>query len=319
MATFIYLIKLFSFLFGGMLVARLIGSHRFVRATSILQTIVLWTLLFFMGVNTGSIPNITSELASIGLNALLCTVFAVLGTLVLAFAVVLLLRIGKKPAEDEISVEPVAPRKDQTVLRKLWDIFKEPLFLVGIVLVGLLLRLYTPCFNWFDDSLITYLLYAMLTFVGMSMTQQHVSLRTMFSSPVMLLLPVCTILGSWLGAFLLPLFTDYSLSHSLGLVSGFGWYSLSGVLISDLGYPVLGSVSFLSNLFRESLTFFLIPLFARLGSRCLYPAICVAGATSMDVTLPLITNRFGTQAVGAAIFHGVVTSLAAPLLIPLFF
>lgn len=317
MSTLIYLVKLFSFLFGGMLVARLIGPNRFVRTASLLQTAVLWTLLFFMGVNTGSIPNITSELASIGLNALLCAVFAVVGTFVVAF--VLSLSIRSKKGDEEVAVAPVAPRKDQSLLRKLWDIFKEPLFLVGIVVAGLLLRLYTPCFNWFDDSLITYLLYGMLTFVGMSMIQQHVDFKAMFSSPVLLLLPVCTILGSWLGALLLPLCTDYSLAHSLGLVSGFGWYSLSGILISDLGYPVLGSVSFLSNLFRESMTFFLIPLFARLGSKYLFPAVCVAGATSMDVTLPLITSRFGTQAVGAAIFHGVVISLSAPLLIPLFF
>jgi uncharacterized membrane protein YbjE (DUF340 family) len=317
MATIIYLVKLFSFLFLGMLLARLLGPNRFVRATSLFQTAVLWTLLFFMGVNTGSIPNITGELASIGLNALLCSLFAVLGTFVAAFLLVLILRFRK--GDDEPAVVPVASRKGPNPLRKLWDIFKEPLFLVAIVLAGLLSRLCTPCFDWFDDSLITYLLYGMLTFVGMSLVQQHVDFRAMFSSPVLLLLPVCTILGSWLGALFLPLCTDYGLSHSLGLVSGFGWYSLSGVLISDLGYPVLGSVSFLSNLFRESLTFFLIPLLARLGSRYLFPAVCVAGATSMDVTLPLITNRFGSQAVGAAMFHGVVISLSAPLLIPLFF
>lgn len=317
MATIIYLVKLFSFLFLGMLIARLLGPNRFVRATSLLQTAVLWTLLFFMGVNTGSIPNITSELASIGLNALLCSLFAVLGTFVVSFLLVLVLHFRK--GDDEPAVSPVASRKGPNPFRKLWDIFKEPLFLVAIVLAGLLSRLYTPLFNWFDDSLITYLLYGMLTFVGMSLVQQRVDFKAMFSSPILLLLPVCTILGSWLGALLLPVCTGYNLSHSLGLVSGFGWYSLSGVLISDLGYPLLGSVSFLSNLFRESLTFFLIPLLARLGSKYLFPAVCVAGATSMDVTLPLITSRFGSQAVGAAIFHGVVISLSAPLLIPLFF
>jgi len=103
------------------------------------------------------------------------------------------------------------------------------------------------------------------------------------------------------------------------MVSGFGWYSLSGILISDLGYPILGSVSFLVNLLRESFAFFLIPLLGRLGRRYFYPAVCTAGATSMDVTLVLLTSHFGTKVIIASIYHGVIMSLVAPLLIPLFF
>jgi uncharacterized membrane protein YbjE (DUF340 family) len=315
MHTLLYLAKLFSFLFAGMLLARVVGRDRFVRITSLMRSIVLWALLFFMGVNTGGIPNIMQEMSSIGALAFFSAVVAMLGTFVLAYP----LGWFVSRADPASSVAPVTQRRDGGGLRMVWDILKEPLVLVGIVAMGLLLRLRTPLFDWFDPSLVTYLLYGLLMFVGMSMVQQRVDFKGMFSTPVVLLLPVCTILGSWLGALVLPLFTECTVKQSLGLVSGFGWYTLSGVLISDLGYPLLGSVSFLSNLFRESLTFFLVPLFARLGERYLFPSICIAGATSMDVTLALIAGTFHVGCVGAAVYHGFVISLSVPLLIPLFF
>jgi uncharacterized membrane protein YbjE (DUF340 family) len=133
---------------------------------------------------------------------------------------------------------------------------------------------------------------------------------------MMLLLPLSTILGTYLGALAIPLVTSYTLREGFALVSGFGWYSLSGVLISGMGMPHLGAVSFLSNLFRETLSFILIPLLATI-SHFTYSAVSIAGATSMDVTLPLLKKSLGETIVPLAITHGVLMTLVAPLLIPL--
>jgi uncharacterized membrane protein YbjE (DUF340 family) len=274
----------------------------------------VWLLLFFMGVNTGSIEGITSQFGTIGLSALTLTLISVLGTIVFALGA----SVFVSPEEVSLGID-IAPRKEKSRLRRIWDVLKEPLFLVGIVLLGLSLRLFTPLFGWYDSSLVRYLLYGMLFFVGMSLVQKNISFKGILSDKTVLLLPLFTIAGSYLGALLTPLVTPYTIREGLGMVSGFGWYSLSGILISDLGYPVLGSVSFLVNLLRESFAFFLIPLFGRLGRRYFYPAVCTAGATSMDVTLVLLTSHFGSKVIIASIYHGVVMSLVAPLLIPLFF
>jgi len=103
------------------------------------------------------------------------------------------------------------------------------------------------------------------------------------------------------------------------LSSGFGWYSLSGIMITDLGYPLLGSISFLSNIFRESITFFLIPFFSKFGRRFFYSSICIGGATTMDVTLPIIITHYGPTSMIPAMYHGMIMSLLVPFLIPLFF
>ncbi len=314
METFIYLGKLALALLCGVSVSRLLGKKQFIRTASLGQTFLVWLLLFFMGVNTGSIEGITSQFATIGFSALTLTIVSVLGTIIFALGASLFVS-----SEGGALGIDIAHRKEQSMLRRIWDVLKEPLFLVGIVLLGLGLRLLTPLFGWYDSSLVSYLLYGMLFFVGMSLVQKNISFKGILSDKAVLLLPLFTIAGSYLGALLTPLVTPYTIKEGLGMVSGFGWYSLSGILISDLGYPILGSVSFLVNLLRESFAFFLIPLLGRLGRRYFYPAVCTAGATSMDVTLVLLTSHFGTKVIIASIYHGVVMSLVAPLLIPLFF
>jgi len=314
MDTIIYLGKLAVALLCGVGLSRLLGKKRFVRTAALGQTFLVWLLLFFMGVNTASIDGITSQFVTMGLSALALTIISVLGTIIFAIGVSFFVSSEKITLGIDI-----APRKEQSMLRRIWDVLKEPLFLVGIVLLGLSLRLWTPLFGWFDSSLVSYLLYGMLFFVGMSLVQKDISFKGILSDKAVLLLPLITIVGSYLGTLLTPLVTPYTIREGLGMVSGFGWYSLSGILISDLGYPVLGSVSFLVNLLRESFAFFIIPLLGRLGRRYFYPAVCTAGATSMDVTLVLLTSHFGTKVIIASIYHGVVMSLVSPLLIPLFF
>ncbi|MFA6681033.1 MAG: lysine exporter LysO family protein [Sphaerochaeta sp.] len=314
MDTIIYLGKLAVALLCGVGLSRLLGKKRFVRTAALGQTFLVWLLLFFMGVNTASIDGITSQFVTMGLSALALTIISVLGTIIFAIGVSFFVSSEKITLGIDI-----APRKEQSILRRIWDVLKEPLFLVGIVLLGLSLRLWTPLFGWFDSSLVSYLLYGMLFFVGMSLVQKDISFKGILSDKAVLLLPLITIVGSYLGTLLTPLVTPYTIREGLGMVSGFGWYSLSGILISDLGYPVLGSVSFLVNLLRESFAFFIIPLLGRLGRRYFYPAVCTAGATSMDVTLVLLTSHFGTKVIIASIYHGVVMSLVSPLLIPLFF
>lgn len=298
----------------GMLCARAVGLNRFQKSAAVLQTTLVWLLLFFMGVNTGGIEGITTQFGTIGLSALVLTLLGVAGTVVFSLAVS---SIVTPPVGHEGIA--IAKRKERSLLRRLYDIVKEPLVLVGIVVLGLTLRLSTPLFDWFQSSLVTYLLYTLLFFVGMGMVHKQISFKGVLADKSLFLLPFYTIAGTYLGALLAPLLTDYTIREAWGMLSGFGWYSLSGILISDLGFPIFGSISFLANLLRESFSFFLIPLFGRLGKRYYYPAVCTAGATSMDVTLVLLSSHFGTRTMLGSIYHGVIMSLAAPILIPLFF
>ncbi len=340
METVLYLAKLILALIIGVLFGKK-APIKVLNKSGIMLTITLYVLLFFMGINTGAIENILLQLNTIGLKALLVTLFSLTGTILIALIASYLFDFKKKKLikEDVLLIEnkvvitsgdinklmnTALSEEAKIQVKRHWIkriifVVKEPLILVSTVILGIIFKLYTPIFDWYNSSLITYLLYILLFFSGLGLVKAQINIKELFASPILLLLPLWTILGTYLGAFALSFFTEFTIKQSLGLSSGFGWYSLSGIMISDLGYPILGSISFLSNIFRESFSFFLIPLFSKFGRRFYYPSVCIGGATTMDVTLPIIVTHFGTSVMIPTMYHGLLMTLIVPFLIPLFF
>jgi uncharacterized membrane protein YbjE (DUF340 family) len=68
---------------------------------------------------------------------------------------------------------------------------------------------------------------------------------------------------------------------------------------------------------RETLALLTIPVLCAAGRP--EAAVGVGGATSMDVTLPLIERCAGPRLVPLALTHGVLLSLAVPFLVPVVF
>ena len=101
----------------------------------------------------------------------------------------------------------------------------------------------------------------------------------------------------------------------MAMASGFGWYSLAGILMGDAFGPVYGGASFMIELLRELVALVLIPLAIR-TKPC--TAIGYAGATAMDFTLPVIQTTGGVRCVPIAIVSGFILSLLVPVLM-LFF
>lgn len=141
----------------------------------------------------------------------------------------------------------------------------------------------------------------------------------------MLLLPLCTIVGTLLFSALgVLVLRGFSLTDCLAVGSGFGYYSLSSVLIADLKSATLGvqgaaelaTVALLANVVREMIALFGMPLFARWGGP-LAP-ISVSGVTSMDVCLPSIARYSGSDLVPLAILHGIVLEVCVPILVGAF-
>ena len=132
-----------------------------------------------------------------------------------------------------------------------------------------------------------------------------------------LIIPIGIILGSVAGGFLCSILMDMPLNVSVAITSGLGWYSLSGVLITDLAGADLGTIAFLANLFREILSFMLIPLVAKYCNH--YTAIAPAAATSEDTTLPVLIQYTSEEVVIMAVINGVICSMMVPVLTNLFY
>ena len=169
----------------------------------------------------------------------------------------------------------------------------------------------------FIDSASSYMLIVLLFSVGIDMgLNKGVFTRIRELGFKILLIPAGIVLGSLCGGALTAILTQMPLKEGMAISSGLGWYSLSGILITEAGNPVGGTISFLANVFREMLTFVVVPFIA--GHFNYYCAIAPAGATSMDTTLGIISkNTNGTVAV-LSFVNGVICTLIVPVLVPIF-
>ena len=328
MSGLLEILVLLAFIACGYVLARL-GVAPKPRLTDLLLKVALWALLLVMGYRIGSQRSLVDRLGELGLLALASALFAVAGTLLALFIVEPLIRKSRAGARsgqadgrgngDGAMTHNVEEEKARSTGRgKGLGHFKAPLLLLGLVAAGFAIGLAFPRPDWLDlDAICGWALKALLFFIGMQFAQAKLSLKESLLDPAILLIPLATALGSLAsGLLLMPLF-HLRLGAVLSLQAGFGWYSLSGILISGLGDPGLGSASFLSNMARESLAFILIPFLGASGRPWL--AIGTGGATAMDVTLPIVEQCAGPEWVPASFTSGAILSILVPVLVPALF
>ena len=120
-------------------------------------------------------------------------------------------------------------------------------------------------------------------------------------------------LGFEVHSDLCTLFQQRSLTSCLAVDSGFAYYSLSSIFITEYRGAELGTIALLANIVREMITLLLAPMLAkRFGP--LAP-ITAGGATTMDTTLPIIAQASGQKYVALSIYHGFVTDFSVPFLV----
>ena len=162
-----------------------------------------------------------------------------------------------------------------------------------------------------------WVLYALLLCVGFGVGADKRSIQSLLRINIPgLVLPGAVVAGSLLGAGGVALLFDISsLREGFAVGAGFGYYSLSSILITQVRGEELGVIALLSNVFREVLTLSLAPVLYAYWGR-LAPIAC-AGATSMDTTLPVIHRLVGTRLSLLSVVNGIVLSLLVPVLVPL--
>lgn len=161
-------------------------------------------------------------------------------------------------------------------------------------------------------------LYLLLFAVGISVgSDKELSSKLRNQNPVLLLVPLITIVGTLIGVLLItPLVAGRSVAECLAVGSGFGYYSLSSILITGYKGTDLGVVALMSNIIREVTVLVFTPFLVRYFGK-LAP-ICCAGATSMDSTLPVIIKSTGSEYVIIALIHGILVDFSVPFLVGFF-
>ena len=131
---------------------------------------------------------------------------------------------------------------------------KGSLIIVSFFLLGTLCGLYDllpPGFT--TDNMSYYALCALMFSVGISIGNDPNTLKSFRSlNPRLVLLPVMTILGTLSGCAVVSLFLGHrSAADCMAVGSGFGYYSLSSIFITEYKGAELGTIALLSNIMRE--------------------------------------------------------------------
>jgi uncharacterized membrane protein YbjE (DUF340 family) len=169
------------------------------------------------------------------------------------------------------------------------------------------------------EQLSLVVLYILMLFIGLSFGSdprlpeilRSVNLR-------ILLIPLTTVAGTFLGILVYNLIIPSTgLKDSMAIGAGFGYYSLSGVLITRFSGESMGTLALLANIIREIISLLFAPVFSRWFGK-LAP-IASAGATSMDTTLPVILKASGKEYLIVSLVHGVVLTVLVPFIIALIY
>jgi uncharacterized membrane protein YbjE (DUF340 family) len=166
-----------------------------------------------------------------------------------------------------------------------------------------------------ENDLSTYALYLLIFLVGITVGSDVKSWKILKQEKFLILLvPLTTIIGTLLGVGIASIFLpEINLQQSLAVGAGFGYYSLSSIIITQIASPTLGVIALLANITREIITLLFTPIFAKHFGK-LAP-ITSGGATSMDTTLPIITRFCGKQYAIISIFHGTILTILVPVIV----
>lgn len=196
-----------------------------------------------------------------------------------------------------------------------WRMLSDAALTLGAVALGVMIGYATGVGADSSGKWAEWALALLLFAVGCQLRNAGIPLRRVLLNRQGLGIALTVVFSSLLAGLLVSPFMALSLPQVLALTSGFGWYSLSAIVVGDALGPLWGGAAFLTDIGRELLALMLIPLLMRLRPAM---AIGYGGATTMDFTLPVIQRSGGLEAIPLAMASGFILSLASPVLMAVF-
>lgn len=262
---------------------------------------MVYVILFIMGVSLAFLDNLSTNLLTIFRYT---SVFFVSIFAVNLLALWLLER--RRPWKSKYQQQELPSRMRMAL---------DSLRLCGVVVGGFLLGLTQWHWLTYAGEASEAALIFLLVLVGLQLGNSSMTLRQIVLNRRGMMVAVVVGVTSLGGGLIAALLLGLPLKTGLAIASGYGWYSLSGIVLTDAFGPVIGSAAFFNDLARELCAIMLIPTLVRSNRSS---ALGLCGATSMDFTLPVLQRSGGLDMVPAAVVHGFVLSLIAPILMAVF-
>jgi uncharacterized membrane protein YbjE (DUF340 family) len=165
------------------------------------------------------------------------------------------------------------------------------------------------------DTCIMIMLCLLLFVIGMDMSQNKgVIAQIRHIGWKIVLLPLFIAAGSIAGSLVASLTIGMRPGYGMAIGAGFGWYSLSAVMLTGLVGVQIGTMALLANVFREMLSIVIMPLVVKYFGKI--AAIAPGGATTMDTTLPVVVQYAGSEMSVISFVSGFILSMLVIVLVP---
>lgn len=266
-----------------------------------LLTNLVFVILTFIGLSLSQIPDLGAQIGFIGTNV------AVLAICTLGAGFISLLIFDK--------LHPWQRALPHAHSQAVFSITGSLVQLCCVVL-GFVLGKLLPITDLPIDGIIKGLLILLILLVGFQLSHSGMTLRQVLVNKrgvqACVIFCLSVAVGGLVYALIMP---DVTFTQGLALSSGYGWYSLSGIIMTDAYGAVWGSVALLNDLLREFTALLFIPTL--IGK---YPttAVGLGGVTTMDFTLPIIQSSGGNEAVPLAMSFGFLVNIISPVLMVVF-
>ena len=235
---------------------------------------IVYVILFFMGISLAFLDNLASNLLAI-------FHYSAVSIVIILLCNIVALRWLERRL-------PWRYQHRQEKLPSRLAMAMESLQLCGVVVIGFLIGLSGLSFLRHASEASEYTLIFLLFLIGIQLRNNGMTLRQIILNRRGMIVALVVVASSFVGGAINSLILGLPLKTALAMASGFGWYSLSGMLIPGM--------------VRRSRS----------------TALGLCGATSMDFTLPVLQRAGGVEIVPAAIVHGFILSLLVPVFIALF-
>lgn len=311
------------------------------RIVNVITLASVFVLVLMMGMRMGSNEEIIASLGTIGLQAFLFTIVVVIGGVFSVTAARKLLGIDKfgrlkektakqAPAQNteqageagadskmEGDHESDAGENGSAASLMTWLIIIA--VILGLLFGYFYLRVNVEDIDAFNDkvgSLMTLGLCIMIGSIGFDMglsgtvlaQVKHIGFRV-------LIFPAAVITGTAVSSVMMSFFLPLSARECIAIGFGFGWYTFAPVAISGAGHVVAGAVSFMHNVFRETLGIILLPVLAK---KIGYIEVCsLPGVAAGDMGLSLVEKALRPDIVVYSFAIGMSESILIPLLVTL--
>lgn len=201
---------------------------------------------------------------------------------------------------------------------------KDSLIIVGCFVLGVIVAICGLLPEGFVPGDYTeYLLYLLLICVGIAIGMDESFIPSLKGQRAHhLLMPLLTVLGTLAGCLLafcvmLLIYREPPVSalDTVAAGAGYGYYSLSSIMLDKARGAQLGTIALAANLFRELITLLAAPLIRKCFGP--YALISSGGATSMDTTMGVIVKQCGSAYAPVSLYHGIILSIAVPFIVTL--